>query len=633
MTFSPLAAHARRVEFEAYGRRMDRRDAAVRAAKANRFPEAVARDLLGRWQTTRDADGFNAATRELNHHVRDVFEPMIARAPASLARFHAERIGHRDVLDRNASDTKVRAWAQRRAGEAGGIFAHNVTDEARHAALVTYTEAHGIEPAESLASSNTPPELCAVFLRGACLRMVDEQWWRRRARRMLTRKIEGDELRAGRVHCRAGVYLSDLNVTRGVDAARRNAETLGRTEAVNGLGEVFNLGELAEKSLSNPRLAFAEMMVRVKGLEQIADKLGWIGTFETWSLASHWHARLKPSGAVNPKWTGEGPREGQGYLRRQWAKVRATVRRLSIPFFGLRVAEPHHDGTPHWHMLMWTPMEWLGQLRDVLRRFALQDSPDEPGARKFRYKSETIDKAKGSAAGYLVKYVAKNTCADGLERALDTGDDGRDYDVGAAADNALRARLWARAHGIRQFQFFGSPAIGVWREFRRMREPVTADDKPTWSPTQLELFERARGAADESRYGDFVEACGGIDGHRFELHKVDAGDNVYGEPGRDVVKGIVFAMGGTPVVTRVHEWTILQGAQKSEVAAPWTRVSNCNGGEKPQGVMCGDEEKSGEENGCSKGQGDRYRTHGSGRGDHAYSPPPRRQEDDGRAGR
>lgn len=637
MTFSSLAAHARIAEQQRAFRRIDadhhaRREKALRGDKKigiKPLPYAVRQMALGHFETVRKQMPYCAASREFYRFAREDAPAAIADWSRRQTEVSYARASARDVLDQNSSDAKVRAWAHRRAGQAGALAARYVNEDEAFTALVTYTGGFGVEPARPLRDG-------AVYVTGAVRRMCTAKWWRSRARVMLSWRIERAEVLSGSVHCKAGVYLSDRNVARGIEAAQRNADTLERTEAVNELGEVFNLGELAEKSLSNPRIAFAEMMVRVKGLEEQADKLDWPGSFITWSLPSRFHARLHKSGARNPNHDRASlAREGQQYLSRQWAKVRATLKRKAVEFFGMRVAEPHHDGTPHWHMLIWTAKRWHWLLSQVLHKFALQESPDEKGAAAVRLKYEMINKAKGTAAGYLVKYVAKNTCADGLERALDTDDKGRNYDLGIAADKALRARLWARNWRIRQFQFFGAPPIGIYREFRKLREPVTVAEKPTWSPTQLDLFERARGAADESRYGDFVAACGGIGGRRFELFKVDAGDNVYGEPGREVVKGIVFSAGGTPVVTRVHEWTILQGAKSAEPAAPWTRtrVSNCNGGEKPQGVMYGDEEKSGEENGCSKGQGDRYRTHGSGRGDHAYSPPPRRQEDDGRAGR
>ena len=35
-----------------------------------------------------------------------------------------------------------------------------------------------------------------------------------------------------------------------------------------------------------------------------------------------------------------------------WARIRACWKRKGITAFGVRIAEPHHHGTPHWHLLI-----------------------------------------------------------------------------------------------------------------------------------------------------------------------------------------------------------------------------------------------------------------------------------------
>ncbi|WP_461552938.1 replication endonuclease [Sulfuriferula sp.] len=45
----------------------------------------------------------------------------------------------------------------------------------------------------------------------------------------------------------------------------------------------------------------------------------------------------------------------------------------------LDVAEPHHDATPHWHMLLFVAPEQRDRFREIIRHYALQDSPDEEG--------------------------------------------------------------------------------------------------------------------------------------------------------------------------------------------------------------------------------------------------------------
>ena len=64
------------------------------------------------------------------------------------------------------------------------------------------------------------------------------------------------------------------------------------------------------------------------------------------------------------------------------------------------------------------PPEHRAIVRDIMRRYALQDDGDEPGAELHRFKAVEIDPDKGTVAGYIAKYIAKKIDGHALEHDL-----------------------------------------------------------------------------------------------------------------------------------------------------------------------------------------------------------------------
>jgi hypothetical protein len=111
----------------------------------------------------------------------------------------------------------------------------------------------------------------------------------------------------------------------------------------------------------------------------------------------------------NKKYDGTKPNEAQAHLTATWARIRAALARRSVGIYGFRIAEPNHDGTPHWHCLVFHRPGDAEMLRSTISKYALAVDGDEPGARKHRVDFKPMDAAKGTAAGYIAKYVAKTS--------------------------------------------------------------------------------------------------------------------------------------------------------------------------------------------------------------------------------
>ena len=515
------------------------------------YPERVT------WQITDDLGAARKWRHEIFSRMPDALAGRIAR---EYVRVHAQSASvseaNRFLLDTAEAiagpalriaedDDELCAFAKRRARECWAIRVQRPGDPDRAYTLGSqYCEASGI----------SAPDREKYTLKSALLRMSDEYWWRRQLRRAQGRAVERVAIRIGMVHQRAGLYVSDPSLNRRRQQRRRNRAILEAMQAVNELGESFTLAELADVSVSNPQLRRAELMTRMAGFEQTANRADHAAEFYTWTCPSRMHARDSGSGARNGNYDGTTPRAAQQYLSAQWAKARSAMQRAGVAVYGVRVAEPHHDGTPHWHMLFFMERAHVETVREILRHYALEVDGDEPGAAKHRFTAVEIDRARGTATGYIAKYVAKNIDGFGIDRV--------DEDLTGKrnpSECAERVDAWASTWGIRQFQQIGGPPVTVWRELRRLSDGVAL---PSDHP-----IARAWVAADGGNWCGYIDAQGGPtaprDARPVRLTRRRTGElNRYDEPAPPKILGV--EAGAVAVPTRLHQWRIRRGQKHGD---------------------------------------------------------------------
>lgn len=535
------------------------------------LPSRWSKRLLRQWQTHKERDYYQA-----NVDLRETTESLLrVRIPLDAS----------DATICDAASTLAARCASR-----AEIF-HTI--EVLRAAMERICQGQGI----------TPPAL-KVKDRSAIARMTCNLWWRRKLRQHQGRTVEAAAIRLGLVSKKGDLYVSNEGLQARLQQNARNAAALEATIARNENGDEFTLAELAAKSTANKKVRRAELMTRIAGFERIAVASGHAGLFLTITCPSRFHRwRTVNGGKVvieNPNYDpGENPSTAQKYLAKVWSRIRAELKRRKVGVYGFRIAEPQHDGTPHWHMLLFCQAEHAARLENVVAKHALKDSPDEAGARAHRCDFKRIDWSKGSAAGYIAKYVAKN---------IDGAHVGQDLEGQPATETAIRVEAWASRWGIRQFQQIGGAPVGVWRELRRVAHLPA--DAPQYlcnahaAANKVNCIEGREGST--VAWDKYCEAQGGVFcGRNARIKLMMTTPERLGRYGDDPTPrpiGVetsaleVYAVPwnpGTYAHRRVH-WTVESSRQQWEIvrvakkvqggdlpaervkpAQPWTRVNNC----------------------------------------------------------
>lgn len=379
------------------------------------------------------------------------------------------------------------------------------------------------------------------------------------------------------VQKKSSPYSSAPCLTEWLAQKKANREYLKAMELEDqDTGERISLIDKIAGSVANPANRRRELMTRMRGFEELAKLESLAGDFYTLTAPSRYHA-MQHNGRRNNKYAGASPRETLHYLCKVWARTRAAWKRKGIRIFGFRVVEPHHDATPHWHLLLFMRPEHIEQAREIFRKHALKEDGHEPGAQENRFQVVPIDEAHGSATGYIAKYISKNIDGFALDGEKDdeTGEDLKEM--------SLRVSAWASRWSICQFQQIGGAPVTIYRELRRLgdRELVLHPE-----------LESARQAANGGEWDNYVLAQGGPLVERDKLrirlnYETKENGNAYGDDVQRIT-GIYCPITGSDslIFTRTTQYKIVpkrQGADGVAVdvgfsggsAAPRSSVNNC----------------------------------------------------------
>jgi len=417
----------------------------------------------------------------------------------------------------------------------------------------------------------------------AVARLINDEWWINQFKAQRMRWHESLLIAAGEVNKDRSPYASKSAI-RDVHSRRlANLEYLKSCELENKVtGERIDLISKVMGSISNPEIRRMELMNTIAGIERYAANEGDVGMFITLTAPSKYHpTRQVGKGQsktvqLNHGWNDEAytPKDTQRYLCHIWSLMRTAFKDNDLQVYGMRVVEPHHDGTPHWHMMLFCKPGQRKEITDIMRRYALKEDGDERGAAKQRFQAKHLN--QGGAAGYIAKYIAKNIDGYALDGQLD-------HDTGKPLqDTAAAVTAWASTWRIPQFKPIGLPTMGAYRELRKLPRGVSIASEFD------ERVEAARAAADEGEFDLYIAAQGGANVPR-DSQTVRVARNVtdevndYEEDIERIVGIYAPHIGANHIhVTRSADWRIVPKllaveplTLKSGITAPRSPVNNC----------------------------------------------------------
>ncbi len=208
-----------------------------------------------------------------------------------------------------------------------------------------------------------------------------------------------------------GLYENDLAVVR--EKLRRQNNFLEYSYITNDqTGQSFSLKECIISSNHNPDRYHAEIQNRINTLDREATEAGLTPVFLTMTLPSEFHEMKQHNGKLipNPKYNGTPPKEAVKILTKQWAKLRQdrSLKELNkSQRIYYRVNEPHKDGTPHTHILLFVPKDRIEKVETAFKRL-------------FNQAGNKFEKNIKSASSYIMKYINKTLPLSKKEKLTET---------------------------------------------------------------------------------------------------------------------------------------------------------------------------------------------------------------------
>ena len=190
-------------------------------------------------------------------------------------------------------------------------------------------------------------------LKGDIARYCCNRWWNRKLSVIHKRNFEHIAQFLGQVNKQRNIYLSEYALNK-IQQKKKSRNTFLETLlAINEQGDQHELVDFVESSLSCATNKISELLMRMVGTAQYAENKAYDAHLVTFLCP----IEMKSSfdyGEMNDEYIKNSTLEAHKYLMKSWKNTRSALDKKEKDYFGFRVVEPCHDGSPHWHLLIYT---------------------------------------------------------------------------------------------------------------------------------------------------------------------------------------------------------------------------------------------------------------------------------------
>lgn len=318
-------------------------------------------------------------------------------------------------------------------------------------------------------------------------RLKDPQFWKQNLMRHQRQGQDILNMYLGNIHAARQPYTCNANIWNRKQQNEQNEQFLQDYVVTREDGEISipleDIAPTVEKR-------FAKKCKELHALQQLAEEDGMSGLFITLTLPGEYHANPEYK-QTDHEWNGTLPKEAMNNLGSKWKKVQDRLQRNEIPYLFCKVPEPHKDGCPHLHILLYALLEDIATVEQLFIDQIENENSYIIIKQNFKYKKgyeltikefnnsqqEKDNPNKCKPANYMLKYLKKTI-------------------INEEADNiATCVDAWRSTWSIYSITIGGSRIVngsfGRYQKFNRMHERPAEPGDPNDITWRLWLLARS----------------------------------------------------------------------------------------------------------------------------------------------